>query len=93
MSNYEIVDPITGEMKEFSTNVDIDLIQDYNRWVVENRMNPPQFSPLEYAQYIEAENRKEAIEKAIAMIEQYNKGTLWEPEMLDELLGILRNEE
>lgn len=93
MSNYEIVDPITGEMKEFSTNVDIDLIQDYNRWVVENRMNPPQFSPLEYAQYIEAEKRKEAIEKAIAMIEQYNKGTLWEPEMLDELLGILRNEE
>lgn len=93
MSNYEIVDPITGEMKEFSTNVDIDLIQDYNRWVVENRMNPPQFSPLEYAQYIEAEKRKEAIEKAIAMIERYNKGTVWEPEMLNDLLGILRNEE
>ena len=93
MSSYEMVDPNTGEMIEFETTVDIGLIQDYNRWVVESRMNPPQFSPLEYAQYIENEKRKEAIDNAIAMIEQYNKGTLWEPEMVNKLLGILRNEE
>lgn len=93
MSNYEMVDPNTGEMIEFETTVDIGLIQDYNRWVVENKINPPQFSPVEYAKYIEDEKRKTAVEKAIAMIEKYNKGTPWEPEMLDSLLRILRNEE
>jgi len=93
VSDYEIVDPRTGEMIEFSTTIDISLIQDYNSWVVENRMSPPLFSPLEYAQHIENEKRKQAVEKAIAMIEQYNKGTLWEPEMVNKLLGILRNEE
>lgn len=88
-----MVDPNTGEMIEFETTVDIGLIQDYNRWVVENKINPPQFSPVEYARYIEDEKRKIAVDKAIEMIEEYNKGTPWEPEMLDSLLRILRNEE
>lgn len=88
-----MVDPNTGEMIEFETTVDIALIQDYNRWVVENKINPPQFSPVEYAKYIEDEKRKVAIEKAITMIERYNHATVWEPEMIDSLLRILRNEE
>ncbi len=93
MSSYEIVDPNTGEMVEFETTVDIDLIQDYNRWVVENKINPPQFSPMEYAKYIEDEKRKVNVQSAIALIEFYNKGAAWEPEMIDALLRILRNEE
>lgn len=93
MSSYEMVDPNTGEMIEFETTVDIELIQDYNRWVVENKINPPQFSPMEYAKYIEDEKRKVNVESAIKMIEFYNKESLWEPEMIDALLRILRNEE
>lgn len=93
MNSYEMVDPNTGEMIEFETSVDIELIQDYNRWVVENKINPPQFSPVEYAKYIEDEKRKINVESAIKMIEFYNKEALWEPAMMDSLLRILRNEE
>jgi len=93
MNSYEMVDPNTGEMIEFETSVDIELIQDYNRWVVENKINPPQFSPVEYAKYIEDEKRKINVESAIKMIEFYNKEALWEPAMIDSLLRILRNEE
>lgn len=93
MSSYEMIDPNTGEMIEFETTVDIALIQDYNRWVVENKINPPQFSPIEYAKYVEDERRKVNVESAIKLIEFYNKEALWEPEMMDSLLRILRNEE
>lgn len=93
MNSYEMVDPNTGEMIEFETTVDIALIQDYNRWVVENKINPPQFSPIEYAKYVEDEKRKVNVESAIKLIEFYNKEVLWEPEMVDSILRILRNEE
>ena len=93
MSSYEIVNMITGEVTQFETKVDIDLLEEYNRWVVDNKLNPPKYSPQEYAMHLESENAKQALAKAIEMVEFYHKGTHWNEEMVESLLKVLRNEE
>lgn len=94
MSKYEIVDPRTGELTEFETKVDIDLLEEYNRWVIDNKLNPPSYSPQEYAMYLEAESAKKQNAKAIETIEYYlQSGTMWAPEMIEKLLRILKDEE
>jgi hypothetical protein len=94
MSKYEVVDTITGELIEFETKVDIDLLEEYNRWVVNNKLNPPTYSPKEYAVYLEAETMKKQVAKAVEMIEYYlQSGTVWAPEMVEKLLRILKDEE
>lgn len=93
MAEYEMINMLTGEVETFNTQVDISLIEDYNRWVVENKINPPTFSPAEYAQYIENIKRKQAVDEVIEKIEFYNKGPNWTKEMVDSILRILRNEE
>jgi len=93
MSKHEVVDMLTGEVIEFQTKVDIDLLEEYNRWVVDNKLNPPTYSPKEYALYLESEIAKKQLAKAIEMVERYNIGTQWAPEMLDKLLRILKDEE
>jgi hypothetical protein len=94
MTKHEVVDMLTGEVIEFETSIDIQLLEDYNRWVVDNKLNPPTYSPQEYAIYLEAEKAKEQLVKAIDMIEYYlQSGTVWAPEMVEKLLRILKDEE
>lgn len=94
MSKYEMVDPRTGELTEFETSVDIGLLEEYNRWVIDNKLNPPTYSPQEYAMYLEAERSKKIVAEAIEMVEFYtqDKVTPWHPDMLERLLRILRDE-
>lgn len=94
MSKYEVVDMLTGEVMEFETKVDIDLLEEYNRWVVDNKLNPPTYSPKEYAMYLESESAKKQLEKAIEMAEHYATGkTPWGEEVVAKLLRILKDEE
>jgi hypothetical protein len=93
MAEHEVVDMLTGEVIKFETSIDIGLLEEYNRWVVDNKLNPPTYSPQEYALYLESEVAKRQLAKAIEMVEKYNIGTQWSPEMLDSLLRIMRNEE
>ena len=94
MAEYEVVDMLTGEIMKFETKVDIDLLEEYNRWVVDNKLNPPTYSPKEYAIYLESEKAKVQLAKAIEMMEYYlQSGTVWAPEMVEKLLRILKDEE
>jgi hypothetical protein len=93
LAKYEVVDDKTGEVIEFETKVDIDLLQQYNDWVIENKLNPPTYTPKDYAIYLEGENAKKQLAKAIEMAEFYNKGTVWDQSVIEGLLRIMRNEE
>lgn len=89
---YEIVNASTGEIDSFETNVDIALLEDYNGWVIENKLNPPTYSPQEYAKHLETKNNAIAIEEALEYLEFYNKGTPLPKDMLDHLVKVLKNE-
>ena len=94
MPKHEVVNMLTGEVMEFETSVDIQLLEDYNRWVVDNKLNPPTYSPQEYALYLEAEQAKKTLANAIEMVEYYSQGnTPWGDEVVSKLLRILKDEE
>jgi hypothetical protein len=93
MNKYEVVDMLTGEVLEIETKIDIGLLEEYNQWVVDNKLNPPTYTPKDYAVYLEGENAKRQLAKAIEMAEFYNKGTVWDQSVVEGLLRIMRNEE
>lgn len=91
---YHITNPTTGEIEEFETTVDIDLLQEYNGWVIENKLNPPTYSPQEYARYLQTKNALEANEKAIAYADRNLRlGVQMDSEMIQTLIRILKDEE
>jgi hypothetical protein len=94
MPKHEIVNMLTGEIMEFETTIDIQLLEDYNRWVVDNKLNPPTYSPQEYAIHLESEKAKVQLAKAVEMVEYYSTGnTPWGAEVVSKLLRILKDEE
>jgi uncharacterized membrane protein len=92
-NSYEIINPNTGEIVSFETSVDIDLLEEYNKWVIENKLNPPTYSPAEFARHIEIEATLKNVVKALEFIGFYKKGTAFHPDMVDTLERILKNEE
>lgn len=91
---YHITNPTTGEIEEFETTVDIDLLQEYNGWVIEHKLNPPTYSPQEYARYLQTKNALEANEKAIAYADRNLRlGVQMDSEMIQTLIRILKDEE
>lgn len=94
MTSYEFVDQQTGELKSIETKVDIDLIQEYNEWVIENSLNPPKYGPVEFAEFVQTRDRLKALDRGLEMIEQYRGSELsWSADMMQSLVRILRNEE
>lgn len=93
MKKYEITNYYSGEVETFESSIDIDLIERYNSWVIEQKLNPPTFSPIEFAKYLEAEKTAESVHKAVEFIERYRPQTTWSESMFESLLRILRNEE
>lgn len=71
---------------------DIALLEAYNEWVVDQKLNPPRHTPGEYAEYLRHQRNEKIIEKALEMIVEYHKGIDWKPELVEALLGILRDE-
>jgi hypothetical protein len=90
---YQVINPNTGEIEVFETTVDVGLLEDYNAWVIENKLNPPTYSPQEYAKHLEIKKTLLAVNNALEYLDFYNTGTPFEKEMLDKLVRILKNEE
>ena len=70
----------------------IKFLENYIEWVNSRKLDPPTYSPAEYAEHLANLRNAEIVEKALEMMNFYNKGTKWDSEMLDELAKILRGE-
>lgn len=93
MADYEIVNEETGEIESFKTSINIQQLEDYNQWKVEQMLNPPTYSPQEYAKHIESEQAKDLLRKIRIYIEDNaNEGVLSGLEML-EIVAEMLNEE
>jgi hypothetical protein len=90
---FEDVNYETGEIEEFETSVDLDLLQEYNDWVMERKLHPPQATPREYAEYIEAKQLKDNVEKAIAVLQRYNMAESLPISIFNDVLDILNGED
>lgn len=94
MSEYEFVDDQSGEIKSIETTVDIELLQEYTEWVIEQKLNPPDYSPIEFAKYVHTRERLKALDRGLEMLDFYAKdGVPWNSDLLQKLVRILRNEE
>lgn len=94
MSSYEFIDPQSGEIKSVETSVDIELLHEYTEWVIEGKLNPPEYTPVEFAKFVETRERLKALDRGLEMLEFYAKdNTPWSSELLQTLVRILRNEE
>jgi hypothetical protein len=71
---------------------EIQFLENYIDWVNSRKLDPPAYSPAEYAEHLANMRNAQIVEKALEMINFYNKGTKWDGEMLDELAAILRGE-
>lgn len=72
MSDYEIVNESTGEIEVFNTEVDIKQIEEYNQWRIDNMLNPPTYSALEYAEHVENERAKTIVKEARDLVNYYS---------------------
>lgn len=75
------------------TKTNVKLLQDYLDWKAERNLIPATLSPEEYAEYLQNVENARRIEKALEMIEKYNKGIDWEPAMVDGLKDILEGKD
>jgi hypothetical protein len=76
MSEYEIINEDTGEIETFRSTIDIRQLEEYNQWKIEQMLNPPTYSPKEYAEYIESESAKLIISKVKDYIDLHNDGEM-----------------
>lgn len=91
ISEYEMIDEVTGEIVSVKTEVDLTLLEAYNQWVIDRKLSPPTYSPQEYAEYLEGEFAKYRVKQGIKFIESYDLDTAWSPEVFRSLLDILKN--
>ena len=91
MTEYEMIDEVTGEITSVKTEIDLTLLEAYNQWVIDRKLSPPTYSPKEYAEYLEGELAKYRVKLAINYIEKYDLDTVWLPEMYRRLLDDLKN--
>jgi hypothetical protein len=89
---YEVINPSTGEIESFETTVDVRLLEDYNSWVIGNKLSPPTYSPQEYAKYLETQKKILAVQMALEYLSFYNKGMPMETDMIDHVIKILKSE-
>jgi hypothetical protein len=76
MPEYEIVNEDTGEIETFKTGIDIKQLEEYNQWKVEQMLNPPTYSPKEYAEYVEAQKAKLIVSKVKDYIDLVDDGEM-----------------
>jgi hypothetical protein len=76
MSEYEIINEETGEIEVFKTSIDIQQLEDYNQWKIEQMLNPPTYSPKEYAEHVESERAKLILSKLKDYISLVDDGKL-----------------
>ncbi len=93
MGEYEIVNESTGEVEVFKSDIDIKQIEEYNQWRIDCMLNPPTYSAVEYAKYLEGEKAKEIVKRAKSFLEFYNQGYPFNQDMLNSLEDILDGKE
>jgi hypothetical protein len=71
---------------------DIQFLENYMDWVNSRKLDPPTYSPAEYGEHLANMRNAEIVDRALEMLEFYNKGIDWPTNMLDELTKILRGE-
>lgn len=71
--------------------VDVDVLEHYLDWRNEMRFREGDLSPARYAADMRLMRNENVINKALEMLEKYNKGTDWNQEMLNSLEAILRS--
>lgn len=71
--------------------VDVDLIEHYLNWKIDMQLRSGDYTPERYAEHMALIRNETVINKALEMLEKYNKGTDWNQEMLDSLAAILRS--
>jgi hypothetical protein len=76
MGEYEIVNEDTGEIETFNTRIDIRQLEEYNQWKIDQMLNPPTYSPKEYAEYAESESAKLIISKVKDYIDLHDDGEM-----------------
>lgn len=92
--SYQSVNYLTGEVEVHETAVDISLLQGYNEWVVNSKLNPPEYSPEEYAKFLEVEALKKNVETVLERIDYYCTGNVpLDVEIVQSFARTLRNEE
>ena len=74
------------------SELEIKFLENYIDWVNSRKLDPPTYSPVEYAEHLANLRNAEIVEKALEMLNFYNKGTGWDTEMIDKLGEILRGE-
>jgi hypothetical protein len=74
------------------SELEIKFLENYIDWVNSRKLDPPTYSPAEYAEHLANLRNAEIVEKALEMLNFYSKGIAWDPEMLDKLGEILRGE-
>jgi hypothetical protein len=90
---YHITNPTTGEIEEIETEVDIGLLEEYNAWVIDNKLNAPTYSPQEFAKYLETKKALLGLQRGLEYAQKYNSSAQLEPHMIETLVRILKNEE
>jgi hypothetical protein len=76
MPEYEIVNEDTGEIETFKTGIDIKQLEEYNQWKIDQMLNPPTYSPKEYAEYVESESAKLIVSKVREYINLHDDGDM-----------------
>jgi hypothetical protein len=76
MPEYEIVNESTGEIETFKTGIDIKQLEDYNQWKIDQMLNPPTYSPKEYAEYVEVQGAKLIVSKVKDYIDLVDDGEM-----------------
>lgn len=71
--------------------INIDAIQAFLDWQIEMRMAEGDYSLVRYEYHLTSLRNQKIINKALEMLDKYNKGTDWSQEMLDSLAAILRS--
>lgn len=71
--------------------VDVDLIEHYLDWKVDMQLRSGDYGPGRYAEHMALLRNERVIDKALEMLEKYNRGIDWNQEMLDSLEAILRS--
>jgi len=65
----------------------IEFVENYLQWVNDNKLDPPKFSPEEYAFYLNNLNNQKLIDEIIKVIDSGEDAT----KLIDSITVILKN--
>ena len=92
MPEYELVNYATGELETFETSIDLTVLKAYNEWVVEKRLNPPTFSPEEFAREMEDFRLRASVNNVIEYLDKYTMAEAIPSTIVKHAIVLLRGE-